>query len=462
MVALCFGCEHATPFYCCTDLETCREAGGTSAVVPCSDPARTFCDNSASFGDDGRTCIAEPGNGACDDVTDCTTPELPRCELAGAQVCSGCEVESDCTPFADRTRCNLDSGVCVECLAATDCPTDRPNCGSDGQCRGCLVHNDCSSQLCNADTGACVPEDQVIYVGQGGTGTACTRTTPCGSFAIAIAQVTGPRTSIHVSSGTYTERVVIDNKSFYLASEGGGLRPPSDSDGTLLSITGASRVELDGLDVLGSATTASNGISCAGAMVALTLRDVTVEDHGAIGIDSDGCRLTVLGSTIARNRQGGISQRAGELVVRNSFLHHNGGAASSIGGLSAKLPLAISVEFNSFVDNLALATSAAAIQCDTPAPVTLKNNLAVGDAPIQLSLGTCGYAYTLSNQLVDGPGNLNVAPAFVDAGDDDYHLVPNSPGIDAADPLATEPFDFDRDERPQGPRRDIGADEVTP
>ena len=49
---------------------------------------------------------------------------------------------------------------------------------------------------------------------------------------------------------------------------------------------------------------------------------------------------------------------------------------------------------------------------------------------------------------------------FVDAIRDDFHLQPTSPLRDAADPAATLATDVDGEIRPQGPGRDLGADEI--
>ncbi len=44
--------------------------------------------------------------------------------------------------------------------------------------------------------------------------------------------------------------------------------------------------------------------------------------------------------------------------------------------------------------------------------------------------------------------------------DTTFHLAPGSPCVDKADPAAPPGVDFDGDTRPQGPRSDMGADEV--
>jgi hypothetical protein len=61
---------------------------------------------------------------------------------------------------------------------------------------------------------------------------------------------------------------------------------------------------------------------------------------------------------------------------------------------------------------------------------------------------------------VSATGNLNLDPMFIAALQGNFHLMNGSPCKDAADPASTIPDDIDGDMRPQGPRRDMGADEI--
>lgn len=465
LLILVSACKHETPYFCCTDPGTCHGEGLDNAVA-CEDPARSFCDNHGRFSASqasGRTCIAEPGNGACDDGADCLTPEAPRCDLAVTQLCAGCTAESDCAGFPGRARCSTTSGACVECRTGADCPSDRPQCGPEGMCRGCTTNVECSSQLCNMTIGSCVAEDEVVYVGMGGAGPSCTRVAPCGSIQAGVNAVTATRTNILVSGGIYTERVVVNGQSFYLAGPGAELHAPAGT-GSVLSIMGTGTVDISDIEIVGSLPSVGPGVACGGTPdTAVSLRRVTIREHTGLGIDSQGCRLTVTGSTIAGNLDGGVQVANGDVVFLNNVVHGNGRSASTVGGLYLDLPTTARVDFNTFVDNDVNGTLPASIRCTAALPITLRNNIVTSGSATEVETGgSCGYAYTLSPVAIAGTGNLAAAPAFIDELNDDYHLLPTSPGVDDADPAATEPIDIDGDTRPQGARADIGADEVVP
>jgi hypothetical protein len=97
--------------------------------------------------------------------------------------------------------------------------------------------------------------------------------------------------------------------------------------------------------------------------------------------------------------------------------------------------------------------------------VSFSNNIFVnnhGGAPADTATGTyCSHAYDLvspQTTTIAGPGNkLGVDPTFANSFGGDFHLLPGSPAIDAADPAATEAFDYDGTSRPQGAARDLGA-----
>jgi hypothetical protein len=81
----------------------------------------------------------------------------------------------------------------------------------------------------------------------------------------------------------------------------------------------------------------------------------------------------------------------------------------------------------------------------------------IGDSPM------CTAIYSdVGPVTFPGTGNINVNPIFVNPAQGDFHLMGTSPAKDAANPATTLADDADGDARPQGQRRDMGADEIKP
>lgn len=111
------------------------------------------------------------------------------------------------------------------------------------------------------------------------------------------------------------------------------------------------------------------------------------------------------------------------------------------------------------------------LACAASGTLTVRNSIVLNersDAGTDVVLGpaACDIHYSILKPqatAVNGSNNkLNLDPRFVNGANGDYHLIVGSPAIDAADPNATEPVDFEGTVRPQGTRRDIGAFEYTP
>ena len=69
-------------------------------------------------------------------------------------------------------------------------------------------------------------------------------------------------------------------------------------------------------------------------------------------------------------------------------------------------------------------------------------------------------AFTCTRPQASGTGNISQEPVF--AGRGDFHLLPGSPCVDAANPAAAAYMDLDGDARPQGAGPDMGCDETGP
>lgn len=98
---------------------------------------------------------------------------------------------------------------------------------------------------------------------------------------------------------------------------------------------------------------------------------------------------------------------------------------------------------------------------------TLTNCIFWGDTPeeIYVSDGTTVVTYCDVEGGWPGEGNIDADPLFVDANKGDYHLLADSPCIDAGDPnYVADPNETDLDGKPRiiGGRIDMGAYEYSP
>ncbi len=134
----------------------------TSEIIQKLGLSLVVCFALAAFGSSGcGGCLSDP----CEGV-ECPPGEICiRGECVLDEQWVGCRRDEDCADIQGRTRCEVVSGNCVECLVTAHCPNPRrqicdrdenycvprPPCESDGDCSDLP-----SSPHCNAETGECV------------------------------------------------------------------------------------------------------------------------------------------------------------------------------------------------------------------------------------------------------------------------------------------------------------------
>lgn len=91
---------------------------------------------------------------------------------------------------------------------------------------------------------------------------------------------------------------------------------------------------------------------------------------------------------------------------------------------------------------------------DPPPEVTIRNSILWGNGGSDLvgAGSSAKTTFTLTEQAIDGEGNLRGDPGFVDPQAGDFHLRSGSPAIDAGDPAAGYAAEPD----PNGGRLDLG------
>ncbi|MCW5808022.1 MAG: right-handed parallel beta-helix repeat-containing protein [Deltaproteobacteria bacterium] len=269
-------------------------------------------------------------------------------------------------------------------------------------------------------------------------------------------------------TGTTDEEVRLNGENVtFLADPGAKLT--RSNNGLLLEIRGASQVRIFDLEISGASGAGNPGISMpTGNTATVSLSRVTISNNTGGGISASAGTLTVSQSTISNNAGGGISISNSSFDITNSFIVGNGGAATAFGGVRLDQTNAGTrrFEFNTVSNNVgALGTSTGVVCTLVTQALTLSNNIVfdnqIGGGRSQVGGVNCAWTFSdIGPDTVTGTGNINADPLFVNVVQGNFHIQSASPAKNAADPAATLSVDFDGDARPQGGRRDMGADEA--
>jgi hypothetical protein len=296
---------------------------------------------------------------------------------------------------------------------------------------------------------------------------------PCKKIADALAT---PRAYVKLT-GTIDEAIVVNGGRIatFLA----------DPNTTLTRMTGNGpviTVQDDGTSLSVYDVTIHNGpnspssIGClipqgSGAPM-LSLTRVAVSGNAGIGVSTSGGTLVLSRCMIRLNAGGGVAISSSQFDITNSLIVENGSQSSGIGGVDISQILTTGthrLDFNTIASNpgnINLLLNSG-VNCATIAtPLTFDSNIIYGNAVNgggQQFGGDakCSAIYSdIGPDPAPGATNISSNPVLANPAQGDYHISSSSPAKDMADPNATLGIDFDGDVRPQGPRRDIGADEV--
>ena len=199
----------------------------------------------------------------------------------------------------------------------------------------------------------------------------------------------------------------------------------------------------------------------------LALARLKIHDAGDVAIAAASGTLVVSQSRIYSNAFGGISLMAtNSFDIENNFIYRNGSDAQNLGGVAITVMNGglSKFEFNTVVDNDAKSGGAnvGGVAC-MPTGFAAPNNIIARNklmsdataAAANIIAAPCDFTGTaiatdvtaLAFVSPDGPTTF------------DYHIGSASSAKDASIVPSNVTDDIDGDFRPQGPAKDLGADE---
>ncbi|MCB9831642.1 MAG: hypothetical protein H6807_04135 [Planctomycetes bacterium] len=225
------------------------------------------------------------------------------------------------------------------------------------------------------------------------------------------------------------------------------------------------------------AVAGAGGVDCVAATIDNTyirgnhggLSGIDGVQGGAGGVNATGNAL-ITGCVIGNNVGG--DDLGGPGIAGAGGLHSTGGAVIVLATTIAGNVAGTDLNPGPIAEALLPTDVAGGVQADGGS-VDISNSILYGDtgdlggnffvtAGDEIGgSGQVNVSYSNVEGLVGGIGNFDLDPLFVDAPNNDFHLSPNSPCIDAGDPQAVglTPKDIDGDPRVIGLGLDIGGDE---
>jgi hypothetical protein len=311
----------------------------------------------------------------------------------------------------------------------------------------CITIADCATSVCLPST-VCAADTDVAWLSAAGTlNQACTMAMPCNALTTALA-TNRPYIRVH---GAITQLTSISRDVSIFAEPGGAF---SNNN---LSINGGN-VGLYELELASTCVTANAGT--------LTAEHIYLHDCTNVGLNANGT-LTLDGSTIAKNRSGGVDVGSPAFTITNNVVVANGiggGGGSMVGGIRIESTTASAtskVDFNTISANNIKTTTGAAggLYCNITGFTATGNVIAenlVSGGPNGANANTSG-ACTHASSVIQTNANLG----FVNPVTFNFHITASSPLRDAAT-AAGPATDLDGESRPYGSAYDIGADEYHP
>jgi hypothetical protein len=411
-----------------------------------------------------------------------------------------CTSPADCNSIGatgDTERPCTDGFVCIshECTTAPDAPpipacTDNTQCTNpltpicdEQSCTACTDDAQCASTVCDAPTGACIAEANVLYVAAAGAGASdCTRLQPC-TLSHAVDIATATRSSVKMSPGNYDASIAITGKDLVVHGDGATLTALGGN--AALDVQAGAHVRIEGLSIVNQGDDAA--IYCNGqGPPSIDLSRMVITSDGttanlqsctssiratrfvSTGTGSPNVLVAEANVTIDRSLidggNGVLAEGGGSLVhITNSLFVNQLGSYGPFTGsalFANNGPGSMFVSFSTVIGSV--------VKCEAKTPTCaggsgvgscIDNTIIYAPSATDAVQGNCSVSYSLASPqttaLIGGNNILGVDPLF--NGATDYHLQMTSPAVDAADPAVSNSVDYDGVTRPQGTRRDMGA-----
>jgi hypothetical protein len=268
---------------------------------------------------------------------------------------------------------------------------------------------------------------------------------------------------------TITDSVIRDN----IAGRGGGIAAFRGrvriTDNVIEDNTGVS-------DHGGGVYLAASDIEVTGNRIAGNAigREMGYGWGGGIIVFGEGSRALLSGNEITGNFAPSVG--AGVFIddratatLDHERIHHNLCSDSTAGGVGVYVDgydgvgSTVEIVSSSIAGNDCPSTQGGnALYVETGSQVTIRDSILWGNGGDDIltvdPASTVTASYTMSEEPIEGEGNLSADPRFLDLEAGDLRLRAGSPAIDAADPSSP----FDREPEPNGGRADLGAFGDTP
>ncbi|MDH3782575.1 MAG: right-handed parallel beta-helix repeat-containing protein [Desulfobulbaceae bacterium] len=308
--------------------------------------------------------------------------------------------------------------------------------------------------------------------------------------------------TVIVADDTYNEKIIFppdaDNKTISLISENGAEVTVIDGtgkSGSVVTFPENSNSTLDGFTITNGSTSGNGGGILIGANSSPTIENCIITGNEAFaggGISCGNSSAPFITNSIIQNNSvtGGTDMSNGggihlspsstptitNCIIQNNTSDRNGGGLAfntaeptivnsifsnnkaAVNGGAISFTNSAPIITNCTFSNNSASSEGGAIACSTPlSGRAVANSILWGDSPDEISCDSeisVTYSDIQGEDTYPGTGNINADPMFVDEENGDFHLLNDSPCIDAGDnsalaalPTGIWETDIDGDDR---------------